>query len=122
MQRCCPKTLLVGLTDKDIVTWQKETYPSLIKEAIEIISPQGGESYQIGETISTTPDNILTKNNIVVQKKVTVTEQYKLKKVLNGVVVVPTEYKDNGKIYQGSSTTTSYTLNENAYDVTLTEQ
>ena len=121
MRRCCPRTPLVGLTDKDIVTWQKETYPSLINEAIEIVSPQEGESYQIGVTISTTPENILTKNNIVVQKKVTVTEQYKLKKVLNGVVVVPTEYKDNGQIYQGTSATTSYTLNENVYDVNLLE-
>lgn len=124
MLRCCLKTLNQGLTDKEgIITWIKESYPSLIKEQINIISPLGGTNYEVGETIATSnKTSSLTKYDISVQETTTTTQRYKLKKAINGIEVIPTEYKNNGEIYIGESSAVSIILNEDSYEFDCIEQ
>lgn len=124
MPRCCLKTLNQGLTDKeDIITWTKESYPSLIKEQINIISPLGDTNYEVGETIATSnKTSSLTKYDISVQETTTTTQRYKLKKAINGIEVIPTEYKNNGEIYIGESSAVSIILNEDSYEFDCIEQ
>ena len=123
MLRCCLKTLNQGLTDEDIITWVKENYSSLIKEQIKIISPSSGTSYKVGETIATSnKTSDFTINDIIVQKITTTTQRYRLKKVVNGIEVVPTEYKNNGEIYIGESSVVSVILNEDSYQIDFAEQ
>ena len=123
MLRCCLKTLNQGLTDEDIITWVKENYSSLIKEQIKIISPSSGISYKVGETIATSDKNSnFTINDIVVQETTTTTQRYRLKKVVNGIEVMPTEYKNNGEIYIGESSSVSVILNEDSYQINCVEQ
>ena len=125
MLRCCLKTLTRGLTDEkeDIITWVKESYTSLIDYNLIFVSPQNNSYYDVGETISNIDINInaLTSNDIAVKKIKNTTERYRLKKVVNGVEVVPTEYKDNGAIYIGTTTTTSEILNNDSYEINLEE-
>lgn len=115
MLRCCLKTLLLGLIDedKDIITWKKENYSSLIVDNIKITSPSNGSSYEVGSN--------LTSDNIEVEKTITTTERYRLRKIVNGVETNPAEYQNNGEIYKGKVSTTSYVLDENAYEVSLTQ-
>lgn len=79
----------------------------------KITSPLEGISYEINE--------ILTSNNIEVKKTITTTERYKLRKIVNGVETNPAEYQNNGTIYNGQVSTTSYTLDESAYKISLTQ-
>ena len=121
MLRCCLKTLSQGLTDEDIITWVKENYSSLIKEQIKIISPSSGTSYKVGETIATSDKHSnSTINDIVVQETTTTTQRYRLKKVVNGIEVVPTEYKNNGEIYSGESSSSWIMLEEDSYEINFT--
>lgn len=124
MLRCCLKTLNQGLTDQeDIITWERESYSPLIKEQIKFVSPQNNTTYAIGETIATSSlSSGFTKNDIVVRKITTTTQQYRLKKVVNGIEVIPTEYKNNGEIYTGESSTASVILGEDSYKIDWTEQ
>lgn len=80
---------------------------------IKITSPLEGTSYEINE--------ILTSNNIEVKKTIAITERYKLRKIVNGVETNPAEYQNNGTIYNGQVSTTSYTLDESAYKISLTQ-
>lgn len=115
MQRCCLKTQLLGLTDKDedIITWKKESYSSLVVDNIKITSPSNGSSYEVG--------SILTSDDIEVKKTITTTKRYRLRKVVNGVETNPPEYQNNGAIYEGNVSTTSYILDESAYEIGLTQ-
>ena len=124
MLRCCLKTLNQGLIDKeDIITWKREAYSSLVKEQIGFISPQNNTSYEVGETISTSAlSSGFTNNDIVIRKTTTTTQRYRLKKVVNGIEVIPTEYKNNGEIYIGESSTASVILGEDSYQIDLVEQ
>lgn len=124
MLRCCLKTLNQGLTDQeDIITWERESYSPLIKEQIKFVSPQNNTTYEIGETIATSSlSSGFTKNDIVVRKITTTTQQYRLKKVVNGIEVIPTEYKNNGEIYTGESSTASVILGEDSYQIDWIEQ
>lgn len=124
MLRCCLKTLNQGLTDQeDTITWERESYSPLIKEKIKFVSPQNNMTYEIGETISTSSLNSdFTKNDIIVSKTTTTTQQYRLKKVVNGIEVIPTEYKNNGEIYPGESSTASVILGEDSYQIDWIEQ
>lgn len=124
MLRCCLKTLNQGLTDQeDIITWEREAYSSLVKEQIRFISPQNNASYEVGETISTSVlSSGFTNNDIVIRKTTTTTQRYRLKKVVNGIEVIPTEYKNNGEIYIGESSTASVILGEDSYQIDLVEQ
>ena len=73
-----------------------------MKEQIQIDSPPNGTNFEIGETIATVEPHITgsyTRNDILVKKITTTTKRYRLKKVINGIEVVPTEYKNNGEIY-----------------------
>lgn len=80
---------------------------------IKITSPLEGTSYEVNE--------ILTSNDIEVEKTITTTERYRLRKVVNGVETNPAEYQNNGAIYNGQVSTTSYTLDESAYKISLTQ-
>lgn len=80
---------------------------------IKITSPLEGTSYEINE--------ILTSNDAEVEKIITTTERYRLRKVVNGVEINPIEYQNNGAIYNGQVSTTSYTLDESAYKISLTQ-
>ena len=124
MLRCCLETLNQGLTDQeDIITWEREAYSSLVKEQIRFISPQNNASYEVGETISTSAlSSGFTNNDIVIRKTTTTTQRYRLKKVVNGIEVIPTEYKNNGEIYIGESSTASVILGEDSYQIDLVEQ
>ena len=124
MLRCCLKTLNQGLTDQeDIITWEREAYSSLVKEQIRFISPQNNTSYEVGETISNSAlSSGFTNNDIVIRKTTTTTQRYRLKKVVNGIEVIPTEYKNNGEIYMGESSTVSVILGEDSYQIHLVEQ
>lgn len=124
MLRCCLKTLNQGLTDQeDIITWKREAYPSLVKEQIRFISPQNNASYEVGETISTSAlSSGFTNNDIAIRKTTTTTQRYRLKKVVNGIEIIPTEYKNNGEIYMGESSTVSVILGEDSYQIDLVEQ
>lgn len=124
MLRCCLKTLNQGLIDQeDIITWEREAYSSLVKEQIRFISPQNNTSYEVGETISTSAlSSGFTNNDIVIRKTTTTTQRYRLKKVVNGIEVIPTEYKNNGEIYIGESSTASVILGEDSYQIDLVEQ
>ena len=124
MLRCCLKTLSQGLTD-DIITWEKESYTSLITEQIQIVSPPNETNFEVGENIATVDPDILTiytDNDILVKKITTVTKRYRLKKVVNGVEVVPTEYKNNGEVYSGESSSSWIMLKEDSYEISFTEQ
>lgn len=115
MLRCCPKTRQSGQNEKkDSVTWKKESYPSLMSENIKIISPIAGVTFEEGETISSDKD-------IIVYKKDITTERYRLRKVINGIETEPPVYQNNGKIYLGKVSTTSYSLSDNSYEIELTE-
>lgn len=124
MLRCCLKTLTQGLTD-DIITWKKESYTSLITEQIQIVSPPNETNFEVGENIATVDPDILTiytDNDILVKKITTVTKRYRLKKVVNGIEVVPTEYKNNGEVYSGESSSSWIMLKEDSYEISFTEQ
>lgn len=124
MLRCCLKTLTQGLTD-DIITWEKESYTSLITEQIQIVSPPNEINFEVGENIATVDPDILTiytDNDILVKKITTVTKRYRLKKVVNGIEVVPTEYKNNGEVYSGESSSSWIMLKEDSYEISFTEQ
>lgn len=124
MLRCCLKTLTQGLTD-DIITWEKESYASLITEQIQIVSPPNETNFEVGENIATVDPDILTiytDNDILVKKITTVTKRYRLKKVVNGIEVVPTEYKNNGEVYSGESSSSWIMLKEDSYEISFTEQ
>lgn len=84
---------------------------SLEEYSIKITSPQNGTTYEIGD--------ILSSNNVEVEKFKKITERYKLRKVVNGIETNPPEYQNNGMIYNGEVSTTSYVLNESAYKLTL---
>lgn len=84
---------------------------NLEEYSIKIISPQNGTTYEIGD--------ILSSNDIEVEKFKKITERYKLRKVVNGIETNPPEYQNNGMIYNGEVSTTSYVLNESAYKLTL---
>ena len=122
MLRCCLKTLNQGLTDQeDIITWEREAYSSLVKEQIRFISPQNNASYEVGETISTSAlSSGFTNNDIVIRKTTTTTQRYRLKKVVNGIEVIPTEYKNNGEIYSGESSSSWIMLEEDSYEINFT--
>ena len=124
MLRCCLKTLTQGLTD-DIITWEKESYTSLITEQIQIVSPPNETKFEVGKNIATVDPDILTiytDNDILVKKITTVTKRYRLKKVVNGIEVVPTEYKNNGEVYSGESSSSWIMLKEDSYEISFTEQ
>ena len=124
MLRCCLKTLTQGLTD-DIITWEKESYTSLITEQIQIVSPPNETNFEVGKNIATVDPDILTiytDNDILVKKITTVTKRYRLKKVVNGIEVVPTEYKNNGEVYSGESSSSWIMLKEDSYEISFTEQ
>lgn len=124
MLRCCLKTLIQGLTD-DIITWEKESYTSLITEQIQIVSPPNETNFEVGKNIATVDPDILTiytDNDILVKKITTVTKRYRLKKVVNGIEVVPTEYKNNGEVYSGESSSSWIMLKEDSYEISFTEQ
>ena len=123
MQRCCPKTRPSGQTDDDkvdVITWKKESYSSLVVDNISFLSPNDGTSYEIGDIISTAAA-VSSQNDIVIQKTITTTERYRLVKVINGVETNPPEYQNDGQIYSGKVSTTSYNLNDSAYEISLTE-
>lgn len=84
---------------------------NLEEYSIKITSPQNGTTYEIGD--------ILSSNDVEVEKFKKITERYKLRKVVNGIETNPPEYQNNGKIYNGEVSTTSYVLNESAYELTL---
>ncbi len=124
MLRCCLKTLTQGLTD-DIITWEKESYTSLITEQIQIVSPPNETNFEVGKNIATVDPDILTiytDNDILVKKITTVTKRYRLKKVVNGIEVVPTEYKNNGEVYSGESSSSWIMLKEDSYEISFTER
>ena len=124
MLRCCLKTPTQGLTD-DIITWEKESYTSLITEQIQIVSPPNETNFEVGKNIATVDPDILTiytDNDILVKKITTVTKRYRLKKVVNGIEVVPTEYKNNGEVYSGESSSSWIMLKEDSYEISFTEQ
>ena len=87
------------------------------------ISPQNNTSYEVGETISTSVlSSGFTNNDIVIRKITTTIQRYRLKKVVNGIEIIPTEYKNNGEIYIGESSTASFILGEDSYQIDLVEQ
>ena len=124
MPRCCLKTLSQGLTDEeDIITWTQEPYEALVKEQIQIASPSNGTTFEIGETIATISPYITTtytKNDILIKQITTTTKRYRLKKVVNGIEVIPTEYKNNGEIYSGESSSSWIMLEEDSYEINFT--
>ena len=94
-----------------------------MKAQIQIDSPPNGTNFEIGETIVTVEPCIVgsyTKNDILVKKITTTTKRYRLKKVINGIEVVPTEYKNNGEIYSGESSSSWIMLEEDSYEINFT--
>ena len=94
-----------------------------MKEQIQIDSPPNGPTFEIGETIATVDPHITgsyTQNDILVKKITTTTKRYRLKKVINGIEVVPTEYKNNGEIYSGESSSSWIMLEEDSYEINFT--
>lgn len=94
-----------------------------MKEQIQIDSPPNGTNFKIGETIATVDSHITgsyTQNDILVKKITTTTKRYRLKKVINGIEVVPTEYKNNGEIYSGESSSSWIMLEEDSYEINFT--
>lgn len=94
-----------------------------MKEQIQIDSPPNGTNFEIGETIATVDPHITssyTQNDILVKKITTTTKRYRLKKVINGIEVVPTEYKNNGEIYSGESSSSWIMLEEDSYEINFT--
>lgn len=91
----------------------------LTESRIEFLSPSNGEVYEINDTISSISDSSFNKYDIVVQKITTTTEQYRLKKAINGVEVNPPEY--DGNIYKGKSSMTSGILNVDSYNINFEE-
>lgn len=109
--------------EEDIITWIQEPYESLVKEQIQIVSPSNGTNFEIGETISTISPYITTtytKNDILIKQITTTTKRYRLKKVVNGIEVIPTEYKNNGEIYSGESFSSWAMLEEDSYEINFT--
>ena len=94
-----------------------------MSKQIRVISPQNNISYEAGETISTSAlSSGFTSNDIVIRKITTTTQRYRLKKVVNGIEIIPTEYKNNGEIYMGESSTVLVILGEDSYQIDLVEQ
>ena len=94
-----------------------------MKEQIQIDSPPNGTNFEIGETIATVEPYITgsyTQNDILVKKITTTTKRYRLKKAINGIEVVPTEYKNNGEIYSGESSSSWIMLEEDSYEINFT--
>lgn len=94
-----------------------------MKEQIQIDSPSNGTNFEIGETIATVEPHITgsyTRNDILVKKITTTTKRYRLKKVINGIEVVPTKYKNNGEIYSGESSSSWIMLEEDSYEINFT--
>ena len=94
-----------------------------MKEKIQRDSPPNGRNFEIGETIATVEPHITgsyTQNDILVKKITTTTKRYRLKKVINGIEVVPTEYKNNGEIYSGESSSSWIMLEEDSYEINFT--
>ena len=94
-----------------------------MKEQIQIDSPPNGTNFEIGETTATVEPHITgsyTQNDILVKKITTTTKRYRLKKVINGIEVVPIEYKNNGKIYSGESSSSWIVLEEDSYEINFT--
>lgn len=94
-----------------------------MKEQIQIDSPPNGTNFEIGETIATVEPHITgsyTQNDILVKKITITTKRYRLKKVINGIEVVPTEYKNNGEIYSGESSSSWIMLEEDSYEINFT--
>ena len=58
MLRCCLKTLTQGLTD-DIITWEKESYTSLITEQIQIVSPPNETNFEVHTDKTTVGEALL---------------------------------------------------------------
>lgn len=97
----------------------------MITEQIQIVSPPNETNFEVGENIATVDPDILTiytDNDILVKKITTVTKRYRLKKVVNGIEVVPTEYKNNGEVYSGESSSSWIMLKEDSYEISFTEQ
>jgi hypothetical protein len=119
--RCCLKTLTQGLTDEEekIITWVKEPYMPLTESRIEFLSPSNGENYEANETITSISSSSYNKYDIVVQKIISTTEQYRLKKVINGIEVNPPEY--DGNIYKGKTSITSGILSVDSYNINFEE-
>lgn len=119
--RWCLRLLKRGLTeDVDVITYEKEYIEPLVKESISFKSPNDGETYEIGDSITNViEDNTdnLTKNDIVVVLTTTTILRYKLRKYVNGVAV--DEYKDNGKIYSGLTTSEKRELTYSEYELTI---
>lgn len=124
MLRCCLKTLNQGLTDEeDIITWIQEPYEALVQKQIRIVSPLNNTSFEVGETIATISPHITTtytKNDILIKQITTTTKRYRLKKVVNGIEAIPTEYKNNGEIYSGESSSSWILLEEDSYEINFT--
>ena len=94
-----------------------------MKEQIQIDSPPNGTNFEIGETIATVEPHITgsyTQNDILDKKITATTKRYTLKKVINGIEVVPTEYKNNGEIYSGESSSSWIMLEEDSYEINFT--
>ena len=94
-----------------------------MKEQIQIDSPPNGTNFEIGETIATVEPHITgsyTQNDKKKKKITTTTKRYRLKKVINGIEVVPTEYKNNGEIYSGESSSSWIMLEEDSYEINFT--
>lgn len=124
MLRCCLKTLNQGLTDdEDIITWIQEPYEALVQKQIQIVSPLNNTIFEVGETIATISPYLTrtyTKNDILIKQITTTTKRYRLKKVVNGIEVIPTEYKNNGEIYSGESSSSWILLEEDSYEINFT--
>ena len=91
----------------------------LTESRIEFLSPSNGESYEANETITSISSSSYNKYDIVVQKNTSTTEQYRLKKVINGIEVNPPEY--DGNIYKGKTSITSGILSVDSYNINFEE-
>ena len=104
------------------VSWIKEYQPPIITKSIYIKSPVLDSFYYSGETLYTTSqDEPNDKYRIVVVERTTSIRRYKLMKKVDGVLVVPITYMNNGEIFNETPTYTENNLNDSEYTITMNE-
>lgn len=105
----------------DTIIYEKEYVDSLVSQTLTFLSPADGTNYEVGDTLTVASTySGVDSSKIVVQLTTYTTKQYKLKKYINGEET--DEYKNDGEIYQESTTKESEVLSEDEYNLTINEK
>lgn len=100
----------------------KEYQPPIVTKSLYIKNPTEDTVYYSGDILYTTsqyePND---PYRIVVVERTTKTKRYKMMKKIDGNLVIPIVYQNDGEIFNESPVTTEEILTDSEYTITMNE-